>query len=74
MPCGHPPAAPILIHYLVVQRIVYAFTRYHTGNMAPTQNAMVVCHHLDTGERHLDLLKLRATTPPLCCDRLLTMC
>ena len=28
-----------------------------TWNMAPTQDAMVVRHHPDTGERHLDLLK-----------------
>ena len=26
-------------------------------NMAPTQDAMVVRHHPETGERHLDLLK-----------------
>ena len=28
-----------------------------TWNMAPTQDAMVVRHHPETGERHLDLLK-----------------
>ena len=28
-----------------------------TWNMAPTQDAIVVRHHPDTGERHLDLLK-----------------
>jgi putative SOS response-associated peptidase YedK len=28
-----------------------------TWNMAPTQDAMVVRHHPQTGERHLDLLK-----------------
>src|SRR5436190_12894208 len=28
-----------------------------TWNMAPTRDAMVVRHHPETGERHLDLLK-----------------
>jgi putative SOS response-associated peptidase YedK len=28
-----------------------------TWNMAPTQDAIVVRHHPETGERHLDLLK-----------------
>ena len=28
-----------------------------TWNMTPTQDAMVVRHHPETGERHLDLLK-----------------
>jgi putative SOS response-associated peptidase YedK len=28
-----------------------------TWNMARTQNAMIVRHHPETGERHLDLLK-----------------